>query len=180
MTQLPCDYLVLHFLTFGTVLSTHTNTNTLQCKRKSSKSSNVEINNLSSCCLETWRPPLDVAIHIENRNLVIMQLYAQFELKLMTLLCTRRRSSFLLGRYIFFLHSSNDRCACKKSIAFAAANDDQRLQRARKCLLFILDFFPKSWFGWMVATAAAVMSCESIFSSVQKEQLNFTHFLLSH
>ena len=102
MTQLPCDYLVLHFLTFGTVLSTHTNTNTLQCKRKSSKSSNVEINNLSSCCLETWRPPLDVAIHIENRNLVIMQLYTQFELKLMTLLCTRRRSSFLLGRYIFF------------------------------------------------------------------------------
>ena len=110
MTQLPCDYLVLHFLTFGTVLSTHTNTNTLQCKRKSSKSSNVEINNLSSCCLETWRPPLDVAIHIENRNLVIMQLYAQFELKLMTLLCTRRRSSFLLGRYIFFAFKQRQVC----------------------------------------------------------------------
>ena len=30
------------------------------------------------------------------------------------------------------------------------------------------------------SSTVVVMSCESIFTSVQKEQLNFTHFLLSH
>ena len=57
-----------------------------------------------------------------------MQLYAQFELKLMTLLCTRRRSP-VLGRDIFFCIQATtgvlleNRLLC--TTAADKANDDQ-------------------------------------------------------